>query len=86
MAEAEGSRGLEFEAPFDKIIITAGCKELPEPLITQLKIGGIIVAPVGSREEQVMIKGIKMENGRLEVEFLGGFLFTPMYGKYGFEM
>ena len=55
-------------------------------LITQLKIGGIIVAPVGSREEQVMIKGIKMENGRLEVEFLGGFLFTPMYGKYGFEM
>ena len=46
---------------------------------------GIIVGPVGNQQEQEMIRGIKDKNGRLELEFLGPFLFTPMYGKYGFE-
>jgi protein-L-isoaspartate(D-aspartate) O-methyltransferase len=74
------------EAPFDKIIITAACKEFPKPLIGQLKPNGIIVGPVGSQQEQEMVRGIKDKNGHLELEFLGPFLFTPMYGKYGFEI
>jgi|SRR3989338_1776596 len=84
--EADGSRGFEKEGEFDKIIITAACKEFPQPLLDQLKIGGIIIGPVGSKDEQIMIKATKLGNGRLELEFLGPFLFTPMYGRYGFEI
>ena len=84
--EYDGSRGMEKEAPFDKIIITAACRDFPQALIDQLKIGGLIIAPVGNKDEQTMIRGRKLENGRLELEFLGPFLFTPMYGEYGFEI
>ena len=83
--EDDGSNGLQKEAPFDKIIITAACKEFPKPLLEQLKPEGIIIGPVGNRDEQEMVRGTKDKNGRLELEFLGPFLFTPMYGKYGFE-
>ena len=84
--EEEGSNGLLKEAPFDKVIITAACKEFPKELINQLKPSGIIVGPVGTVDSQEMIKGIKNSNGYLELENLGPFLFTPMYGKYGFEI
>ncbi|MAE13156.1 protein-L-isoaspartate O-methyltransferase [Candidatus Woesearchaeota archaeon] len=84
--EENGAQGHAKEALFDKIIITAACKEFPKPLLEQLKPGGIIVGPVGTREEQEMIKGVKDEQGRLRRELLGPFLFTPMYGSYGFEV
>ncbi len=83
--EEDGSNGMEKEAPFDKIIITAACREFPKKLLEQLKPGGIIVGPVGDQNEQEMVKGIKRNDGKLDIEFLGQFLFTPMYGKYGFE-
>ena len=84
--EDDGSSGMPNEAPFDKIIITAACKEFPKSLLEQLKPNGIIVGPVGNEYEQEMVRGIKDKNGLLELEFLGPFLFTPMYGKYGFEV
>jgi len=83
--EDDGSRGMPKEAPFDKIIITCACKEFPKPLLEQLKPEGIIIGPVGDKNEQEMIHGFKDKNGKLELEFLGPFLFSPMYGKYGFE-
>ena len=84
--EEDGSNGIASEAPFDKIIITAACKEFPKPLLEQLKPEGIIIGPVGSQFEQEMVRGTKDKKGHLELEFLGQFLFTPMYGKYGFEV
>lgn len=83
--EEDGSNGLSKESPFDRIIITAACREFPKSLLEQLRSGGIIVGPVGDQNEQEMVKGIKREDGKLDLEFLGQFLFTPMYGKYGFE-
>ena len=84
--EDDGSSGMPSEAPFDKIIITAACKEFPKPLLEQLKPNGIIVGPVGNKYEQEMVRGVKDKYGHLELNFLGPFLFTPMYGKYGFEI
>lgn len=84
--EEDGSKGIKEEAPFDKIIITAACKEFPKELLAQLKPEGIIVGPVGDQNEQEMIRGRKDKNGKLELEFLGQFLFSPLYGKYGFEV
>lgn len=84
--EEDGSKGMRNEAPFDKIIITSACREFPKPLIEQLKPDGIIVGPVGNEKEQEMIRGVKGKDGHLSLEFFGQFLFTPMYGKYGFEV
>ncbi len=84
--EDDGSNGMKDKAPFDRIIITAACKEFPKPLLSQLKPDGIIVGPVGNEKEQEMIRGIKGKDGRLQLEFLGQFIFSPLYGKYGFEI
>jgi len=82
--EGDGAEGYIEEAPYDKIIITAACPLIPEPLIAQLKDGGIIVAPVGDLKSQTMVKATKVK-GKLELEFLGNFVFVPLMGKHGFE-
>ncbi|MEK6826071.1 MAG: protein-L-isoaspartate(D-aspartate) O-methyltransferase [Nanoarchaeota archaeon] len=84
--EEDGSKGMQNQAPFDKIIITAACKEFPQPLFDQLKPYGIIIGPIGNKEEQELIMGIKHPEGFIEKRSIGPFLFTPMYGKYGFEI
>src|SRR6201989_648819 len=50
----DGSRGLKDHAPFDKIIVTAGAPTVPDELLRQLKVGGILVIPVGDEESQKM--------------------------------
>jgi len=55
-----GADGLKEKAPFDRILISAACKEIPKELLSQLKNNGIIVAPVGSYEQSlVAVKRIK---------------------------
>ncbi len=83
--EEDGSQGYEKEAPFDRIIITAACPEVPKPLLEQLKIGGIIVAPVGILNGQHMVKMMKKSMTEFEMETLGEFMFLPMVGKHGFR-
>ena len=80
----DGSQGYEKEAPYDRIIITAACPGIPNPLISQLKEKGIIIAPVGSFFGQDMVKGIK-NHGQLEIKSLGSFVFVPLKGKYGYR-
>lgn len=82
--EGDGSEGVPKKAPFDKVIITAACPTIPQPVIDQLKEGGIVVAPVGDLESQTMIKGTKRGKG-LDLQFLGSFCFVPMRGKHGFR-
>ena len=82
--EADGSEGYLPQAPYDKAIITAACPAIPQPIIDQLREGGIVIAPIGDIKEQVLVKGTKV-NGRLDLEFLGSFQFMPMKGKHGFK-
>jgi protein-L-isoaspartate(D-aspartate) O-methyltransferase len=80
----DGSHGYKKEAPYDKIMVTAACPEIPKPLIIQLKDSGILIAPVGSiYYGQNMIKLTKKTTGP-EEENLGSFVFVPLKGKYGF--
>jgi len=79
----DGGLGYEKEAPYDKIILTAACPKIPEILIKQLKENGILVAPVGFRYGQNMIK-LKKKNGRTYEENLGNFIFVPLIGKEGY--
>jgi protein-L-isoaspartate(D-aspartate) O-methyltransferase len=80
----DGSLGYEKAAPYDKIIVTAACPVIPEPLIKQLKEKGIIVAPVGNPFSCQMIKGRKIK-GKLNTESLGYFSFVPLKGKHGYK-
>ena len=81
--KSDGSKGYEEEAPYDRIIITAACPRIPKPLISQLKENGIIVVPVGSMLEQIMVKARK-KNDKLIEKKLGDFQFVPLKGKYGY--
>jgi len=74
----DGSTGASEFSPFDKIIITAAIEEIPETLIRQLKVGGIIVAPVGSHTgTQIMQKIIKVSETETKTENHGFFSFVP---------
>jgi len=83
IVEWDGSKGYKKEKPYDKIMITAACPRIPEPLIEQLKNDGIILAPVGSSFGQDMIKLVK-EKGRIKTKNLGSFVFVPLKGEYGY--
>lgn len=80
----DGTEGLPEHAPFDRIIITAATPEIPPPLIGQLKNNGIIVAPVGDRYTQYLLKGIKRDT-ELEEHYLIPVAFVPLIGKYGWR-
>ena len=61
---ADGSRGLEQLAPFDRIILTAASEDPPGPLLAQLRIGGTMVLPVGQSDTvQTLVKVLKTEIG-----------------------
>lgn len=81
---SDGTKGLEDAAPFDRIIITAATPKIPEPIINQLKEGGIVVAPVGERFSQMLIKGRK-EKGILIEEYHTPCVFVPLVGEYGWK-
>ena len=51
----DGAKGWPEVAPFDRIILTCGCDEIPEILLQQLKIGGIMVAPEGNGKAQQLV-------------------------------
>jgi len=80
----DGTAGLEGQAPFDRIIVTAAAPAVPQPLVNQLSEGGIIVAPVGERYSQILLKGRKV-NGRLIEEFSTPCAFVPLIGEHGWK-
>lgn len=81
----DGTGGLPQFAPFDKIIVTAGAPVVPEALIQQLKIGGILVIPVGDRKRQAMVKITKKSAKDIVKEEFDGFAFVPLLGKEGWK-
>ena len=80
----DGSKGYEAEAPYDRVFLTAGAPKLPEPLINQLKDGGMIVGPVGGRRSQVLVVGKKRGDELIEEEW-GRCAFVPLIGEHGFK-
>ena len=74
----DGYEGLPTYGPFDKIIVTAGASFVPEPLKKQLKIGGIMVIPVGERNHQIMKVITRISETEYGEEDRGGFVFVPL--------
>lgn len=75
---ADGSRGLPDQAPFDRILVTAAAEDPPGPLLAQLKIGGIMVVPVGQSDAvQTLIRVTRSETG-FEYDELRQVRFVPL--------
>ena len=74
---ADGSKGYEKEAPFDKILCSAEAKEIPQAWKDQLKIGGRIVTPIGSS----IWLFIKKSPEKFEEKEYPGFVFVPLVSK-----
>lgn len=74
----DGYQGLTeiHEHPFDRIIITCGAPMIPQPLLDQLKEGGIMVIPVGNKEQE-MLRVMKVD-GKAQIEKFGQCRFVPM--------
>ena len=75
----DGYKGLPEAAPFDQIIVTAGAPFVPKPLLSQLKIGGRLLIPVGTNT-QIMTLFIRRSPKEFEKHELGDFSFVPMLG------
>jgi protein-L-isoaspartate(D-aspartate) O-methyltransferase len=76
----DGYKGWPEAAPFDKIIVTCSPEEVPQPLVDQLKEGGLMVIPVGERYQQTLYL-MRKKDGELESEALRATLFVPMTGE-----
>ena len=75
---ANGSFGLPDQGPFDRIMVTAAAEDPPGPLLAQLKIGGIMVVPVGQSDAvQSLIKVTRLERG-FDYEELRPVRFVPL--------
>ena len=75
---ADGSFGLPDQAPFDRILVTAAAEDPPGPLLAQLRVGGIMVLPVGQSDAvQSLIRVIRTEDG-LEYDELRPVRFVPL--------
>ena len=81
----DGFEGLPTYAPFDRVIITAGAPSIPEELIRQMKVGGIMVIPMDNAEGegQTMLRIKKLEDDTLKKEAFGDFKFVPMLKEIG---
>ena len=77
MIFGDGYKGLPEEAPFDGIIVTAGAPEVPKPLMSQLKVGGRLVIPIGENE-QIMTLFVRKSEKEFEKKELGAFRFVPL--------
>lgn len=76
----DGSKGISDHAPYDKIIVTAGAPIVPETLLKQLKVGGILVIPVGDEKSQKMVTVLRVSDTEFERFELDTFRFVPLVG------
>lgn len=83
LIEGDGTMGYEKEAPYDRILVTAGAPDIPPPLVEQLNTHGRLLIPVGSRYMQELMQVDKTASGEIEKKILSGCAFVPLVGMHG---
>jgi len=87
----DGTLGYAEAAPYNGIIVTAGCPEIPVPFADQLAEGGRLIIPVGERYLQTLTIATKEKGlpagrqGKIRIEESIGCVFVPLIGKYGWQ-
>ena len=80
----DGTIGWSEHAPYDAVLVAAGGPSIPEPLVAQLKVGGRLVAPVGTERSQRLVRLVKTPRGVVEEDH-GGCVFVKLIGRYGHD-
>jgi protein-L-isoaspartate(D-aspartate) O-methyltransferase len=80
----DGSYGWKEESPFDAILVTAGAPSIPKLLVEQLKVGGVLVIPVGTRKEQKLLRLRRGIDGFTQ-ELLMDCHFVDLVGEHGWK-
>ena len=76
---SDGKMGLPEYGPFDGIMVTAAPEGIPRALVAQLRVGGVMILPIGTSEEQVLVRVTRTED-HYETEFLERVSFVPLLG------
>jgi len=82
VVSGDGSIGYPKAAPYDRIIITAACTEVPLPLLEQLNENGLLLAPVGDTSQSLILLQ-KTSKGIVEIKNQPNYVFVPLLGKLG---
>ncbi len=80
----DGTLGYLEASPYEGILVTAGCPEIPESLVNQLKDGGRLVLPVGDRYQQILTTMTK-SGDKIKTEESILCVFVPLIGKFGWK-
>ncbi len=81
----DGTIGWRDQAPFDGILVAAGAPEVPTEYLQQLEVGGKLVLPVGDRQQQILLRLTRLEDGSFKREQLMGCRFVPLIGEQGWQ-
>ncbi|MDD1716576.1 MAG: protein-L-isoaspartate(D-aspartate) O-methyltransferase [Methanolinea sp.] len=84
LVNGDGTEGFPEKSPYDGILVTAATPSVPGPLVEQLAEAGRLVAPVGARDLQELVRLVK-RGGRVSRSSHGGVVFVPLLGRYGWE-
>jgi protein-L-isoaspartate(D-aspartate) O-methyltransferase len=79
----DGTLGWSAHAPYDAILVAAGGPDVPEPLKTQLQVGGRLVVPIGQTRESQRLVRIRRTEAGFTTEEHGACAFVPLIGHYG---
>ncbi len=85
LRSGDGGKGWPEEAPFDRILVTAGAPSVPDPLKEQLTVGGILVIPVGSRRAQTLTTVRRTDRDSWETSRSISCVFVPLVGDEGWQ-
>jgi protein-L-isoaspartate(D-aspartate) O-methyltransferase len=83
LKSGDGTLGWPTYAPYDGIIVTAGAPVVPDDLIKQLKINGVLVIPVGDDKTQKMLKITRVSETEYKQDEYDNFKFVPLIGEKG---
>lgn len=83
--EGDGSKGLNRYKHYDRCIVTAASPDILQPLVDQLKTGGLMIIPIGDYDLQDLVLVEKISKTKIKKKNLGKFRFVALLGRYGFQ-
>jgi protein-L-isoaspartate(D-aspartate) O-methyltransferase len=81
----DGTEGWRDESPFEGIIVAAAAPDAPDPLLTQLAVGGRLLIPIGDEQFQNLMLFVKEGEDRYREEDFGGCRFVKLIGQHGWS-